>query len=571
MAIGFTAELSHYTSVGRYAIQAIIPGPAAHDSAALPAAAPAIAEEHFIERLIEPPGCPLKGPPFIPHTWRCWTDLVTAEECCQGPTGMKICCPVPCPTRCGGLCVDTSTDSNNCGRCGNQCSSGEVCCNGSCVTAISGGYCWSTGYGCQFGMLECTPGVCQDVQGDPLNCGSCGNRCPSGTPTCCIGVCADVSTDANNCGACGTMCPTGGICVNATCTCPAPSSTVCGPYPGQCVDTATDHSNCGSCYNACGANETCCNGSCCPPPLSCCNNECIDPNTDSNNCGYCGNTCETVVGAGGCCNNGSCVSLPSLSSASSNPPGSCDSSSNTNYWLGAADCANISGLSVTIDPQPGLTANSFGLQLNAVPPLGNANEILWMQYVILVSNSTFLGIPTGTVVDAWVEYWSENPLCMSFATNADASPCCSTGDCCTSNCNTNIGTYLFPGTSSVDKFEISLSTDQNTGYVTQANFVVTDSFGGQNSLPVPIPTSVQAPIQAFQFVAVGYDNCAEANFASGSGASITYDVQSGQQLCVQGPSNSCSSLDTVTGEFSNATYGLMNACCGTQLQQTVSA
>jgi hypothetical protein len=149
MAIGFTAELSHYTSAGIYATQARIPAAAAHDSPATVATS-AITEEYV---------CPLKGPPYIPVTWHCEINYKTAEECCYGPTGATICCPIPCPTRCDGLCVDSSTDSNNCGGCGNQCSSGEVCCNGVCCAAAQccdGGVCCPAGTGCVYGGC-CVP------------------------------------------------------------------------------------------------------------------------------------------------------------------------------------------------------------------------------------------------------------------------------------------------------------------------------------------------------------------------------------------------------------------------------
>ena len=201
-------------------------------------------------------------------------------------------------------------------------------------------------------------------------------------------------------------------------------------------------------------------------------------------------------------------------------------------------------------------------------------------------NTPFGNIPVGSVIEGWVEYWSQppsGPLCSSFATNLIGSSCCSNGNCCTSTdifgnstCNTIIRNTVtfspFGQILDIASYQISLSTDQSTGNVTQANFVIIDSSGNQSSLDVPIPTSAQAPIQAFQFVAVGRSNCAATNFSSGSGASITYDVQSGQQLCVQGPNNLCPGTNSqATGESSNATYGLMNSCCGTQLQQTVSA
>jgi hypothetical protein len=46
---------------------------------------------------------------------------------------------VPCPTGqslCSGMCVDLSSDSNNCGVCGNQCASGVGCAEGVCGPII---------------------------------------------------------------------------------------------------------------------------------------------------------------------------------------------------------------------------------------------------------------------------------------------------------------------------------------------------------------------------------------------------------------------------------------------------
>ncbi|BBN11997.1 hypothetical protein MPTK1_5g16660 [Marchantia polymorpha subsp. ruderalis] len=51
---------------------------------------------------------------------------------------------------CDEVCVDTSSDENNCGSCGRDCSFGKTCCDGDCV----------------------------DLQKDEDNCGRCGLKCP---------------------------------------------------------------------------------------------------------------------------------------------------------------------------------------------------------------------------------------------------------------------------------------------------------------------------------------------------------------------------------------------------------
>src|SRR5262249_37322916 len=72
---------------------------------------------------------------------------------------------------CNGSCVDTirfTSDSSNCGRCGNRCSFNESC---------TGGFC-----DCAPGYEKCM-GSCKssaDFIGDSSNCGRCGNICSIG-------------------------------------------------------------------------------------------------------------------------------------------------------------------------------------------------------------------------------------------------------------------------------------------------------------------------------------------------------------------------------------------------------
>jgi len=53
---------------------------------------------------------------------------------------------IPCLyTICDGSCVNTDTDENNCGSCGNVCATGATCTDGSCHCPtgyyVSGGVC----------------------------------------------------------------------------------------------------------------------------------------------------------------------------------------------------------------------------------------------------------------------------------------------------------------------------------------------------------------------------------------------------------------------------------------------
>ena len=133
---------------------------------------------------------------------------------------------------CGGGCVDGQSDPNNCGGCGNVCTSPV---NGS--GACNGGSCGIT---CNTGYVACA-GVCVNGQSDPSNCGGCGVGCnppvANGTASCaagacaiacnagyvaCNGTCVNAQTDPGNCGACGDVCQpgaTGGAsCISGVCS-----------------------------------------------------------------------------------------------------------------------------------------------------------------------------------------------------------------------------------------------------------------------------------------------------------------------------------------------------------------
>ena len=508
--------------------------------------------------------------------------------CAGGMTCQNGSCKCPSgQTNCNGHCANLSSDLENCGSCGNFCPdlgntecvngkcqctvSGDIICNGSCTNPLADsrncGFCGNVcdeaaGYCCNSGNCFGT-----QLRSDPNNCGTCGNRCFS---NCCSnGACADLLTDPNNCGSCGTAC------VSRCCT------------EGACADLSSDPNNCGLCGNVC-ASRICCSGQCInslfndPNNCGACGNVCANGccsrgvcanlATDPGNCGTCGQVCPL----NSCCNNGACTSVPSLSSLSQNP-GNCNkASTSTNYWLGTANCANLQGLSVTLDVSRELySANGFSLQLNAVPPPSSSGQIDWVQYAFLVNlGSPLFQIPA--TVSGWVEYWnqafSQSSACIVF-TNQDNANCCSNADCCDSVCGTLVRELpgLNPEIPPNYTLQISLSTNPGNGNVTQATFAVTDSEGNRNSLNVPIPASRQVPIQAFQFVAVGLDNCAAATFTNESGGLIKYSVQSGQQLCVQGAGYTCpfNGYSGFTGESSNAGYGTMDSCCGAELQQTL--
>ena len=76
-----------------------------------------------------------------------------------------------------GCEVDTSTDTNHCGSCGNACAVGASCSAGICQCATSEVVC------------DAGPPSCVDTMTDSKNCGACGAPCASGI-SCVAGVCA---------------------------------------------------------------------------------------------------------------------------------------------------------------------------------------------------------------------------------------------------------------------------------------------------------------------------------------------------------------------------------------------
>jgi len=143
---------------------------------------------------------------------------------------------------CDNICTNTSTDTNNCGQCGNACVSGPGpdCVMGICGCAPNGGQACSAG-------ATCCGNGCKDLTSDTLNCGECGKQCTANhacqggqclcgggacaaTETCCGNRCVDTTSDRRNCGACGNQCQRSAQCVNGTCG----GSNNCGPGGRPC-------------------------------------------------------------------------------------------------------------------------------------------------------------------------------------------------------------------------------------------------------------------------------------------------------------------------------------------------
>lgn len=260
------------------------------------------------------------------------------EECLEGT------CRAPCDAEedcatgscCSDYCVDTDTDRDHCGRCGEGCPANLACEEGRCRMAMCAGepgtpviadagtdaatprdaggdadvsfdvdagvdaglfgdsgcpsneVCADTGDGpaCQCGDgAGCPPD--QDCQAGECRCGSMAG-CEPGE-RCCRDGCTDLETDESNCGFCGRQCHSAYACIAGDCTCEQAGETRCGE---SCVDLQADENNCGACGEVCANGATCKAGACeCDGSGEIvCGDACVA--ADSNdNCGACGNAC----------------------------------------------------------------------------------------------------------------------------------------------------------------------------------------------------------------------------------------------------------------------------------------
>nr|KYP52191.1 hypothetical protein KK1_025929 [Cajanus cajan] len=62
----------------------------------------------------------------------------------------------------------------------------------------------------------CCRNLCVNVTSDGNNCGLCGIRCIFNWE-CCGGLCTDINIDFFNCGKCGHACPFGALCLFGMC------------------------------------------------------------------------------------------------------------------------------------------------------------------------------------------------------------------------------------------------------------------------------------------------------------------------------------------------------------------
>lgn len=179
------------------------------------------------------------------------------------------------PANCGG-CGYACPANALCqqGQC--FCKDGYTAENNGCVAAPAGtGSGTAPGTGCPAGMSPCPDGYCYDLAFNAENCGICGNMCSSGmicSASTCTSVPPDVTPET-------TAAVTTTVTVTTTTTTtgssgsglvwgPGTLSKICkSPYSycsasGSCVNLLTNQTNCGACGTKCTKFQTCVNGAC---------------------------------------------------------------------------------------------------------------------------------------------------------------------------------------------------------------------------------------------------------------------------------------------------------------------
>jgi hypothetical protein len=164
---------------------------------------------------------------------------------------------------------------------------------------------------CQAGLKSCN-GECVDLTSDTGNCGACGNACADGQ-SCCDGTCIDTQSNAQNCGDCGNACRAGHSCVSSNCetcddgiqngdetdvdcggSCPACPTDECvadncdNGHVDHCDDSCGGPFGTGHCFTTtegfgvCLANYYCGSGSTCTSSADCGDGVCVTGDC----CGY---------------------------------------------------------------------------------------------------------------------------------------------------------------------------------------------------------------------------------------------------------------------------------------------
>ena len=208
--------------------------------------------------------------------------------------------------------------------------------------------------------------------------------------------------------------------------------------------------------------------------------------------------------------------------------------SNSNYFLNSA-CANLTGVSVTINVQTGITgSDGFGFQLNAYSAKGDVDAA--QQYLIYLSPTS--NPPQLTcMVDNWT---ASNSQIVNVQEKLATLP-----------------THTLPAGY---QLKITLQNDSK-GNVTGANYLAIDNTGktiGNQTITLLSQSGFSsadlAPITAYQLNFVDYLNGGNTVLSSGAGT-IFYSATN--DVTVLSTEPSCVDWDYITLETANSSYGVM--------------
>jgi hypothetical protein len=308
-------------------------------------------------------------PPWLTMCHGLCTDTTTDNSNCSRCGAVCANYYPQFPDCCNSACTNKNFDFLNCGDCGIECGDNQNCCSGVCTDLGTNDNCADCGKKCNWPTTTCcwngTAYSCVDTQTDPNHCGDCGNPCVSGNCskahccpkctvwinprqppwfnpgcysctdiakatgipwTCCDAVnCTNTNTDPSNCGHCGNSCRWDQVCENGKCFCKQPGFTDCPDH--ECHDLQSDPDHCGHCGTRCGSDACCVFGLC----------QFIDFQTDPNNCGICGRKC--LLGKACCLGQCTNVSLASLASDPNNC-GTCGRRCNPGEICCAGECVD---------------------------------------------------------------------------------------------------------------------------------------------------------------------------------------------------------------------------------------
>jgi hypothetical protein len=220
-----------------------------------------------------------------------------ARGVCQ--TGQCVCgaggfCPSG-QSCCNGQCVNTDTDGENCGACGEVCGASlDLCITTECIAGECASVASAPGAFCSDGS-----GVCC-LEGETITC-EVGAACCTLDQCPALACQTAIACDANQCVYENlpdeTACINGGVCVAGQCRCGAgpaceSGSTCC---TNQCIDTSSDRFNCGICGFEC-VDGICSGGECVACEGIPCGDQCLEPPACCTVDDCLGQTCKVKTG-----------------------------------------------------------------------------------------------------------------------------------------------------------------------------------------------------------------------------------------------------------------------------------